>query len=99
VVFVCNAPFARLGGEPHSLAPGALSGPMIYQPTHPDFRRKSYDKGLEAVKKQPRGTTHSTATVLCFTQGRGCEPVACVGCDDTMVALAPQTQLLITPRS
>ena len=35
---------------------------LIHWLTHPDFRRKSCDKGLEAVTKQPRGATMMAMT-------------------------------------
>jgi hypothetical protein len=36
---------------------------------HPDFRRKSCDKGLEAVTKQPRGATMMAMAYQDLVQG------------------------------
>ena len=46
-----KTPFARLEGQ----TPVSGSRCLIHWLTHPDFQRKSCDKGLEAVTKQPRG--------------------------------------------
>jgi hypothetical protein len=60
VVLVLKAPFAHVGGQ----IPRPVSGCkcLIHWLTHPDFRRKSCDEGLEAVPKQPRGATMMALT-------------------------------------
>jgi hypothetical protein len=56
--FVFKTPFARVGAQ----KPVSDSMCLIHWLPHPDFLRKSCDKGLEAVTKQPLGTTMMAMT-------------------------------------